>query len=119
VLIWLIARLSTVSSVVVAERRGLGAFGRSWALTRGYALRIVGAGLLLVIVGNVAVLAAQTVFGSIFRIVLGNEGVMNAATVLTALFVAIVSAAFTTVLTTFFAKLYVALAARAKVADPV
>lgn len=118
VMIWLAARLSLLSAVIVGERRGLGAIARSWRLTRGIALRIAGAIILLGVVGVVALLAAQTVFGSIFRIALGDEGTVNAAVVLTAIVVALVSAAFTTVFSVFLAKVYVAAAARAEAAVP-
>lgn len=118
VLVWLFARLSVVSGVVVAERLGLGAIRRGWALTRGLAPRIAGAVILLVIVGGVAILAAETVFGSVFRIAFGNAGTVNAATVLTAIVVSLVSTALGVVLTAFLAKLYLAARARAEAAVP-
>ena len=118
VAIWVSARLSIVGSIVVAERRGLGAIAHSWRLTRGLALRIAGAVILLLVVAGVASLAAELVFGSVFRIAFGNEGAVNAAVVLTALFVSVVSAALTVIVTAFLAKLYLAAAARAEAAVP-
>lgn len=117
VLLWLAARLSVVAPVVVGEQAGLGAFGRSFRLTRGLALKIVGVLILFVIVASVASLAAKTVLGSVFRLALGGDGIVTAAGVLTALLVALVTAGFSAVLTLFFAKLYVAARDRAETAS--
>lgn len=118
VFVWLFARLSVVSGVVVGERAGVGAIRRGWTLTKGLAARIAGAVILLVVVGGVAVLAAETVFGSVFRIAFGNAGTVNAATVLTAIVVSLVSTALGVILTAFLAKLYLATRARAEAAVP-
>src|SRR5690606_37536284 len=86
-LLWLFARLSVTTPVVVGEARMLGAIPRSWALTRGHALKIVGVFLLYLVVSLVAVGAAQGVFGSILELVVGGEGRVSLATVLTAVIV--------------------------------
>ena len=114
VAIWLMARLSVVNPVIVRERRMFDALGQSWRLTRGVALRIVGVFLLFVLVAWVSVLAAGTVFGSVFALVAGGEtdGVTLAG-VLTSIVVAAVQTAFTVLIPAFTAKLYLALAARA------
>lgn len=116
VVLWLAARLALTSPVVAAERRGLGAIARSFALTRGLALRIVGVILLFAIVAWIATLAAQTVFGSILQLVAGGDGPISLATILTAIIVSVVSTGFSVIASVFVAKLY--LAARAERPDP-
>lgn len=108
VFLWLMARLVLVNPIIVGERRGLGVFARSFALTRGLTWRIIGVILLFGIVAMVSVLAAKTVFGSILRLLLGDDGTVNAASVLTAILVAIVSTIFTVLAAAFTAELYVA-----------
>lgn len=117
-MVWATARLSLVLAVVAGERLGLGALRRSWALTRGSVLRIIGACVLLLVVGGVAILATQTVFGSVFRLVLGDSGQINLAMILTAVFVSLVSTALAVILTAFLAKLYLALRGRVEAAVP-
>lgn len=113
VLLWLAARLSVVTAVVIRENRLLGAIGQSWSLTRGAALRIVGVVILFAIVSGVAQLAAKTVFGSIFTLVAGNDGEgVTLATVMTSIVVAAVQSAFMVIPPAFTAKLYLALTAR-------
>lgn len=114
VLLWLAARLSLVTAVVVRENRMFAAFVRSWRLTRGLALRIVGVILLYTVVSWVAQLAARTVFGSIFELVAGGAGAgISLSGVLTSVVVAAVQASFTLLAPAFTAKLYLALAAQA------
>jgi hypothetical protein len=109
--LWLAARLMLVTPIVVAERRALGAFGRSFALTRGLALKIIGVLFLFVLVSWVAQGAATLVFGSIFRLVTNGEGgAVSLASVLTTIVVAVVETGFTVLGTAFTAKLYAALA---------
>lgn len=108
VILWLAARLSLVYPVLVAERRGLGTLARSFGLTRGIALKIIGLVLLFGIVATVAVMAAQTVFGSILQLLVGGDGPITPASVLTALIVAVVTTIFTVLAAAFTAKLYLA-----------
>jgi hypothetical protein len=108
-LIWATARLLVVDAVILAERRGLGAILRSVRLTRGLTWRIIGVLILYAIVATVAVLAARTVFGSIFALFAGGDGAITLATILTAIIVAIVSAGFKTVAALFIGKLYAAI----------
>src|SRR3546814_5010707 len=77
------ARLLPLNSVVVAERRGVGAIRRAFGLTRGLALRIVGVVILFFVVWGVSAMAATTVLGSIFQLAFGGEGAITLATVLT------------------------------------
>lgn len=108
VFLWVAVRLALVNAVLVAEGGWFGAIGRSFALTRGRVLALVGVLLLFVVVSAVATLAAQTVFGAIFALVLGGEGAPTLATVVTSAVVAVVSTAFTLLSAAFVGKFYVA-----------
>lgn len=109
--LWAVARLAVVYPVLLEERLAIGAIGRSLALTKGKALKIIGVLLLLGLVGYVAVLAARTVFGSIFVLLVGPSGPLTLTLVLTEALVALVAMGFTVLSAAFTAKLY--LAARA------
>lgn len=107
-LLWITARFVLVNAVLLAEGGWFAAISRSFALTRGRVLALVGVLLLFGIVSFVATLAAQTVFGAIFALILGGEGPVTLASVLTASLVAIVSTAFTLLSAAFIGKYYVA-----------
>ncbi|MES2444328.1 MAG: hypothetical protein V4574_15985 [Pseudomonadota bacterium] len=109
--VWVLARLILVYPLVVAENRWFGAVWRSWALTRGIALRVVGVILLYFLVTIVGMLATQTVFGSIFKLIAGPDGGLSLSSVLTSVMVAVVGTAFTVLVPVFTAKLYLALIA--------
>lgn len=110
--LWLGARLIAMTPVIVRENRWLGAIGRSWRLTRGAALRIVGVILLYALVSWVAQLAAKTVFGTLFALLVSGESQgVTLAGVLTSIVTAGVQTAFMVILPVFEAKLYLALAA--------
>jgi hypothetical protein len=104
--VWATARLIVIEPVILAERRGIGAIGRAFALTRGLTWRIVGVLILYAIVATVAVLAAREVFGALFGLIAAGEGTITVASVLTAIVVAIVSAGFKTLAAVFVGKLY-------------
>lgn len=111
--LWIAARfLAVLLPVIAAERRGFGAFGRAFALTRGLTWRIIGVFVLYAVVALVAVLAAQTVFGATLRLVTDASGPISVASVITAVIVSAVMTALTVLATTFVAKLYVAAADR-------
>lgn len=113
VLLWLAARLAVVLPAIVGDHLALGAIARSWRLTRGAALKIVGVLLLYGIVATVAYLAATTAFGAIITLIAGRgEDGLSLATVLTGIVGGAVSTAFTVLGTAFVAKLYLALRAR-------
>jgi hypothetical protein len=117
--VWISARLLVIEPVILAERRGAGAIGRAFRLTRGLALRLVGVLILYAIVATVAIKAAQMVFGSIFALIAPNDGDIGLATVLTSIVVAAVSTAFKGVAAIFVAKLYQAIAdAHEQAAEP-
>lgn len=112
-LLWFAARFSVlVSTIVVAEKKMFGALARSFELTRGVALKIIGVLLLYGIVASVAALAAQLVFGSIFQLIAGPPtGGLSLSQVLTSVIVATVQTGFTVIAPVFTAKLYLALTA--------
>jgi len=107
--VWATARLIVIEPVILAERRGVGAIGRAFALTRGLTWRIVGVLILYAVVATVAILAAREVFGALFGLIAGGDGAITVASVLTAIVVAVVSAGFKTVAAVFVGKLYQAI----------
>jgi len=112
VLVWLFARLVVLVPVVVGEKAVFGAIPRSWSLTRGSALRIIGVLILYAVVAMVAYLAATTAFGAVITLIAGRgEDGLSLATVLTVIVGGAVSTAFTVLGTAFTAKLYLALRA--------
>lgn len=111
-LIWAGVRLFVVNTVILAEGKMLEAIARSFQITRGHTLALIGLMLLYGIVSFVAVLAAQTVFGSIFGLVLGGEGRITIATVMTAAVSAMVATAFALLLASFAVHFYLAVRAR-------
>lgn len=116
VLLFVGVRLSLANVVVLRERRGLGAIAESWALTRGLTWRLVGVGLLFVIVLAVSASATQFVIGTIFRLLLGADAIATAA-FLTSLFVTAVSTVFSVIAVVFVGQLYVAVSERAAAAS--
>lgn len=118
--VWLLARLILVYPVIVAERAWFGAIWRSWVLTRGFGLRIVGVMILYFLVSTVGMLATQTVFGSIFTLIAGPGGGLSLSSVLTSVMIAVVGTGFSVIVPVFTAKLYLALnaAGRDRAAAP-
>lgn len=111
--LWLLSRLAVVIPSVVGDRLAIGAITRSWRLTRGVALKIVGVLILYAIVSIVANLAATSAFGAIMYLVAGNgEDGISLASVLTTIVGGAISTGFTVLGTAFLAKLYIALLAR-------
>ncbi|MDQ2878007.1 MAG: hypothetical protein M3R41_02870 [Pseudomonadota bacterium] len=118
-LIWLGARLALTNPVVLIERQGARSPWRSFQLTRGVALKIVGVLILYVIVSSVASMAARFVFGSIFALVFVGQGAFSLAAILTAIVVAMVSTIFSVLAAAFTGKLYLAVRdAREAIVDP-
>ena len=112
--VWLAARLVLINAVIVGEERWLGAVARSWVLTRGAALSIVGVTILYAVVAVVGMLATKLVFGSIFRLVAGPADGLSLSNILTSVMVAAVQAGFTVIVPVFSAKLYQALVSAAR-----
>jgi hypothetical protein len=111
-LLWIGARLALASTVVVAERKAFGALRRSFALTSGITLKMIGVLLLYALVSGVAALATKMVFGSIFQLIAGPaDNGLSLSQVLTSVMVATVQTAFTVIAPVFTAKLYLALTA--------
>lgn len=116
VMLWLAARLVVILPVIVGERRALGAIPRSWKLTRGATLSILGVIILYAVVSIVANLAATTAFGAIMYLVAGRADGLSLASVLTTIVGGAVSTAFTVLGVAFTAKLFVALLVREEAA---
>lgn len=104
---WIFARLFLLVPVIINERLGIRSFGRSWSLTRGLALRIVGVLILFFIVFAVASGAAQAVLGLVARLLLGPDRIITAQ-VIGQIAGAAVSAMLSVVLAVFSAQLYAA-----------
>lgn len=117
VMLWLAARLAVVLPALVGERLAVGAIPRSWRLTGGSALKIVGVLILYAVVATVASLAATTAFGAVITLIAGRgEDGLSLATVLTAIVGGAVSTAFTVLGAAFTAKLFLALRDRQEAA---
>lgn len=111
--VWLMARLILINPVIVAEGRWFGAIGRSWVLTRGAGLKIVGVALLYFLVATVGMLATQTVFGTLFSLIAGAGEGLSLSNVLTSVMVATAQTALSVIVPVFSAKLYQALSSAA------
>lgn len=107
-LLWVAARLSLATPVILQERRGLGALARSFALTRGLAAKIIGVLLLYGIVSTVLTAAAQFAGGTIFAVIFGSDDGLGVASVLTLLLTTLVETALAVLLWVFTGKLYLA-----------
>ncbi len=111
VVIWVSARLVVLNPVIVNERHGLGAIGRSWALTRGLVWRILGVLVLFAIVAGISLLAVTSVVGLAARLAVGPDQVGAARFIATAAG-GVVAAAYAVVQAVFVAQLYVAVTDR-------
>lgn len=109
VALWVSARLVPLFAIVVNERRGLGAFRRSFDLTRGSALKLIGVMILYAIVLFVVFAAATSVVGLILRLALGSEAVA-AVSIGVAIAAGIVTAGAAVLQNAFSAQFYVATA---------
>lgn len=107
VAIWAGARLALLYPVLLNERAGLGAFRRSFALTRGLTLRIIGVIILYLIVVSVVYSAATSVVGLVVRLLLGPEQ-PGLVMFVTACVAALVAAGAGVLQTVFTARLYIA-----------
>jgi hypothetical protein len=111
VLVFVGARLFLLNPVILTERRGLGAFARSWSLTKGLTWRIVGVMLLFLIVWLVAGGAAQLVIGIVLRLVLGADA-LGTVQFVTALVSSVLATIYMVVVGVFAARLYVNISER-------
>ncbi|KQT31696.1 hypothetical protein ASG29_07130 [Sphingomonas sp. Leaf412] len=105
--LWLSARLAPLFAVVVNERLGVRAIVRSFALTRGATLRLIGVMILYLVVLGVLFIAVTSVLGVVAGLLLDGD-----ATATKAFVVAVVGTVLTTVTSTvqmaFYAQYYVA-----------
>ncbi|WP_066481089.1 glycerophosphoryl diester phosphodiesterase membrane domain-containing protein [Sphingomonas sp. CCH13-B11] len=112
VFFFLAARLILVMPALVDAPIGLGAIRRSWSLTRGMTLKIIGVIILFAIVAIFLTLGVSAGLGALLKIVAGGDGVLTVADVLIALVAALVATGLAVVQTVFVARLYVAAVAR-------
>jgi hypothetical protein len=105
-LLWVGARLSLLAPVVVAERRRISALARSFALTRGLAVRIIGVLLLYGVVSLVLTSAVRFAVGTVFAIAFGSDDGLGIASVLTLVSTGLVQTALAVLLWAFTGKLY-------------
>jgi membrane-anchored glycerophosphoryl diester phosphodiesterase (GDPDase) len=110
VFLWISARLAVLLPVILAERRGVGAIGRAWTLTRGHGWRLVGLYLLYGLVALVLSGAVGAVAGLIGVLLSGAATGLTAGAVLVALAAATVAALLSIVQSAFVGRLYAALA---------
>lgn len=105
-ILWLSARLLPINAVVAMERRGMGAFGRAFALTRGMTWKLIGLILLYAIVAGIAISAAQFVFGAVVALIASDTGGLSLAAIAGAVAVAAVSSVLALYQSAFIGKLY-------------
>lgn len=103
--LWASARLFLMQPVIVNEERALGAYGRSFRLTRGLTWKLIGVTLLFAIIQSVAAFAARSVVFVVFRLLLGPAQLAT-ATWLGAVAEALVTSAYIVVVGVFAARLY-------------
>lgn len=115
--IWFSARLVPLFAIVTNERRGLRALSRSFALTRGSTLKLIGVMILYAIVLFVVLLAATSIVGLIFRLALGPESTATVGFVV-AVVGAAVTSMFSVLQSTFSAQFYIAAVAARDGAAP-
>lgn len=116
--IWFAARQVILMAVVVAEGGIFRPIYRSFRLTSGLALRIIGVIILLTVVTLVAATATRIVFGTVLGLLIGDSGPLSLTAVLTSIAVAIVSTLLTLITDAFFTKLYLAGRAASEGVDP-
>lgn len=109
VLLFAFTRLLLVSAVVLREGAQFGAIRGSWMLTRKHGWRIFGVLLLFGLIGGIAQLAAQAVFGSVFTLLAGGGQGVTLAFVLTTIATTCVQAVVMVLLAAFQGRLYAAL----------
>ena len=105
--VWLGAKLVPLLGVVVNERRGLGALRRSFALTRGSTLKLIGVLILYSIVLLVVLLAATSIVGLVVRLLVGADGAAWVAFAIAAV-TAIITAIFSIIQAVFSGQFYLA-----------
>ncbi|WP_425228180.1 hypothetical protein [Sphingomonas sp.] len=105
--LWIGARLFLVNAVIVNEQRAIGAFGRSFALTRGLVFKLIGVQLILSLVLLIASFAASRVVFLVVRLLLGPAQIGTAAWI-GGIADAVITSSFMVVIGVFGARLYVA-----------
>ena len=108
ILLVLFARLMLIWPVVVTERLGVAALARSWSLSRGLTLRLIGVLILFGIVISALLFAVTSVTGIVLALLLGEAGRV-VTLLMVALAVTLVVATAGVVQAVFTAQLYVAI----------
>ncbi|MES1974822.1 MAG: hypothetical protein V4472_20390 [Pseudomonadota bacterium] len=108
IMLWLGSRLALISPIVLMEGRWLGAFARSFKLTRRIMWKMIGVIILYAIIWFVSFLAAKLVFGAVFAMIAGGEGPVTTGSVLASILVSFVLVLFSVFASAFIAKLYLA-----------
>ena len=106
-IVWASARLLPLGAVIVNERRGAGAIRRSFALTRGSSLKLIGVLILYLLIFFVVLMAATSVVGVIVRLLPGPDNPILVSLVVAGV-TALVTALFTILQMAFAAQLYLA-----------
>lgn len=117
--VWLVValvisvRTALAMPALIAERAGMGAIARAFALSRGIAWKMIGVYLLFFMVLGVASTAVTYVSGAIFGLLLPDTGAWGIGSIITAVLSGLVSAIGALVIAAFGAKLYRAVTAGA------
>jgi hypothetical protein len=111
-------RIAVATPVIIAERLGLRAIPRAFALTRGLTWKLIGVILLFGVVLLVATSATRLVVGSIFALTTDMGPGVSVGSVVTAAIVAAISTGFTVLATAFIANLYVVILRAREAAQP-
>lgn len=106
-------KLLMMMPVATAERGGpLHILKRSWTLSNGHYLRLLGFMLLIVVAAIVVVLAVQVVLGAALLAILGNLEPLSVGALVYALLFGAAQAAFAVIISIMLARLYLQLAGR-------
>lgn len=108
--VYFAVRFMLMTPVIAAEDVGpLGILKRSWSITRGSVLRLLGFLILFVIAALIVLIAVGIVAGLAIALVFGAPEPMSLAALFTGLFATVVQAAFTIVYSTMVAQIYLQL----------
>lgn len=118
VMIMLCARLFPISAVAVAETAGpVALIKRSWALTRGHFLRLLGTMILLLIATFVATGALGMIVGTVATLVTGPAAPFSTTSLLIGLANGVAAAVVSAISAVLIGRIYVQLATQSHVPD--
>ncbi|HEY0165229.1 MAG TPA: glycerophosphoryl diester phosphodiesterase membrane domain-containing protein [Sphingomicrobium sp.] len=111
VMLYFAMRMLMTSAVASAESANpLAIVRRSWDLTRGHALRLLGFFLVFLLGALIVIAAVSAIIGIVVELALGGTEPMTVGALLVALVTQIVSAAVSVLLMLMIARIYVQLA---------